>query len=659
MSSSSFVAQENLMQRNFVIGDDTTGADELHISFDSSDPKLIRASSPSPDTENKISAFSRLLLFASGYEAMLALSVVLAVVGVLIGILPYYLLGKLLASLVGETLTMKYAGALFLLAAGAELVSRSALVASTVMSHRVAYRTLYRVRVALTQKLGRIPLGRITDTPSGKLKKVFVEDIQTCERPLAHLLPELIAHITGPIVVIIYLFVLDWRLALGALVPIVLGMLSTTGMLYKYEERFQRYNQTNQQMNATIVEYVQGIAVIKAFNQSAHSFGKYQRDVKNFREATVSWFRSTQIWTVLAWVLVPAALVFMVPLGAYLVATGQTSLAVLLICCALALSIGPSLLVVADHLDFLSLVTSALDDVMRWFEEPELVHGKERVELDGLGFTLEDAVFSYHDSDKVVALSGIDMHCPEGSFTAIVGPSGAGKSTIGRLLAGYWQADSGRVELGNQKLTNIPQAQLMEKLSYVTQDNYLFDTTIAENLRLAMPDASEDQMLEALRTVGCDGLLHRLPQGIHTRVGGAGTHLSGGERQRITIARALLKDAPIVILDEATSYLDPVNEAKVQEAITKLTSGKTLIVIAHRLSTVTEADCLQVVRNGEIVERGTHQELLQQSGLYAQLWQTHQAARAAAGRLPADPQFPDSMSTADDGDGSKKRGETC
>ena len=636
------------------LGADTSGVDQYAIDFDPTDPHIVTAVHPSPDPDQPLSSVRRLLLFTSGMGGRLIASVALAICGVIVGLLPYVVIGRLLSALLSDELTGTTLITYLVVAGITYLIARSLLLTSTLISHRVAYRTLYRVRVALTQKLGRIPLGRIVDTPSGQLKKVFVEDIQACELPLAHLLPELTSHLAGPVLVIIYLFVLDWRLAVGAMVPIVAGIITMCGMFVNYQERFARFNQTSQKMNATIVEYVRGISVIKAFNQSSSSFDTYTRDVHAFRDATVDWFRSTQVWSVLSWVLIPSSLAVLVPWGAYMVSTGSLTLDNLLLACALSIALGPSLFVVAGHSDTLSVVLTALDDVMAWFEEPEVDRPDTTAELGEPGFSLVDTSFQYHppvagkghsvtpgmpefpvateDDTSAQALDGVNLDCPPGSFTALVGPSGAGKSTVGRLLAGYWDATDGTILFGGVEMRRIPQSQLMRNLSYVTQDNYLFDTTIAANLRVARPDATDDELWAALDAAGCSEFMKRLPDGLDSRVGGSGTHLSGGERQRITIARALLKDTPVVILDEATSYLDPASEAHVQQALTRLTADKTLIVIAHRLSTITEADRLYVLDQGRVVQTGTHDELATTTGLYAQLWTTHQAARRAAGQ---------------------------
>lgn len=613
-----------------ILGADTTDGGQFHIDYDPTDPRIIAASRPSPDPEHPITPWTRLLGFTSGLGSRLVASVVMAILGVLAGIVPYVALGRILGRAIANGLDGASLAMWLIVAAVAQLVSRGLLMASTMLSHRVAYRTLYRVRVGLTQKLGRVPLGRVVDTPSGRLKKVFVEDIQACELPLAHLLPEFTAHIAGPLAVIIYLFVLDWRLALAALLPLVLGVLTMTGMFYKYSERFARFNATNQAMNATVVQYVRGIAVIKAFNQSSSSFGKYLHDVRAFRDATVAWFRSTQVWAVLAWTVIPAGLVVMVPWGAHLVASGQASLDTVLLACVLSLALAPSLISLVGYTDSLSIVMTSLKDAMAWFEEQEMLRPQDQAALDGSGFTLQEVGFNYHNDDAP-ALAQLSMDAPAGGFTALVGPSGAGKSTVGRLLAGFWEPTDGVITLGGVDLKQVPLGQLMENIAYVTQDNYLFDATIAENLRLANPEATEAELEAVLAAAGCADFMARLPQGMHTRVGGAGTHLSGGERQRLTIARALLKDSPVVILDEATSYVDPAGEFAIQQAISRLTAGKTLIVVAHRLSTVTQADQLVVLEHGRLVQKGRHAELATGEGIYAQLWETHQAARAAAG----------------------------
>jgi multidrug ABC transporter, permease/ATP-binding protein len=603
--------------------------------------------------------------------------------GVIAGIVPYGLGARVLAGLIDGSLTAERLLALCLAALGFYLLRAVLLTASTLVSHHIAYGILERLRGDLADRLTRVPLGRVVDTPAGQLKKVFMEDIQQCEIPIAHMVPELVGNLFGPFAALVYLVVVDWRLALASLVPIVLGTLAMCGAFYKYAERYGRFDAAQKRMNATTVEYIRGIAVIKAFGRSSSSYRRYEDDVRAYRDSVLRWMRQTQGWMAAGFALLPAGLLVLLPVSALLLRSGGVDIATVLLAACLSLGMARPLLSALTLADSTARVDTALREVMDWLDVPELERPTARTELSGRGYLLEDVDFAYHASTgsptgsapaskgpqtsqapdspdgeapapprppasppprgggprapagtlasgEGNALDHVSLACPENRFVALVGPSGAGKTTLARLMLGFWDPDSGRVSFGGVDLRDIPLDQLVAEVGLVAQDTFLYDASIADNLRVARPEAADEELHDALVAAGCQDFLARLPQGIDTPVGSSGSHLSGGERQRVTLARALLKDAPVVVLDEATAYIDPENEDRIQQALGRLTGGRTLVVIAHRLSTVKGADAIHVLDRGRLVESGTHEQLVDEGGLYASLWRTHVAARAIA-----------------------------
>mgnify|MGYP001020192307 CR=1 FL=1 len=575
------------------------------------------------------------------------------------GIVPYGLGARVLAGLIDGSLTAERLLVLCLAALGFYLLRAVLLTASTLVSHHIAYGILERLRGDLADRLTRVPLGRVVDTPAGQLKKVFMEDI-------AHMVPELVGNLFGPFAALVYLVVVDWRLALASLVPIVLGALAMCGAFYKYAERYGRFDAAQKRMNATTVEYIRGIAVIKAFGRSSSSYRRYEDDVRAYRDSVLRWMRQTQGWMAAGFALLPAGLLVLLPVSALLLRSGGVDIATVLLAACLSLGMSRPLLSALTLADSTARVDTALREVMDWLDVPELERPTARTELSGRGYLLEDVDFAYHASTgsptgsapasespqtpeapdspdgeapapagtlasgEGNALDHVSLACPENRFVALVGPSGAGKTTLARLMLGFWDPDSGRVSFGGVDLRDIPLDQLVAEVGLVAQDTFLYDASIADNLRVARPEAADEELHDALVAAGCQDFLARLPQGIDTPVGSSGSHLSGGERQRVTLARALLKDAPVVVLDEATAYIDPENEDRIQQALGRLTGGRTLVVIAHRLSTVKGADAIHVLDRGRLVESGTHEQLVDEGGLYASLWRTHVAARAIA-----------------------------
>ena len=374
-------------------------------------------------------------------------------------------------------------------------------------------------------------------------------------------------------------------------------------------------------MNQTIVEYVNGIEVIKAFNQSAKSYKKYSDSVIENANYFFQWMKSCQ-WPMSAYnAICPSTLITVLPIGYIFYINDSLSSADFIMIIILALSsIGP-LMTSMNYTDSMAVAGTIIGEIESIFSETELRRPTKTVKLDNFDIQLSGVTFSYDGISNV--LEKTDLNIKSGTITALVGPSGSGKSTIAKLISGFWDVTDGEVCLGGVNIKNIPQSQLSDAIAYVAQDNYLFNESIMENIRFGKKNATDEEVIEAAKASGCDEFIRTLQNGYQTIVGGAGAHISGGERQRIAIARAMLKNAPIIILDEATAYTDPENEAIIQKSVSKLVAGKTLIVIAHRLSTITDSDQIVLVNNGQIEAKGSHEQLLERSELYKEMWLAH------------------------------------
>ncbi|ULQ59447.1 ABC transporter ATP-binding protein/permease [Brucepastera parasyntrophica] len=495
---------------------------------------------------------------------------------------------------------------------------------STTLSHKATFSVISEVRFRITKKLTRLPMGYLLDTPSGKLKNVLVERVDSIETTLAHIVPEMSGNLLISLATIIYLFVLDWRMALAALVTIPLGMLCYLGMMAGYEGRFSNYVAKNKYLNATAVEYINGIEVIKIFNQSAGSYEKFTRAAREAADAAIDWMRSTIGNFSLAMSLFPAVLVGVLPIGCLIYMGGTLSLETFIMSIILSLGVAGPLITAMSYSDDIGKVSTIVNEIAEVLEEPDLERPSETAALKGYGLSLKDVTFAYKEE---TVIDRVSLEIPEGTVTALVGPSGGGKSTLAKLIASQWDVNGGTIAVGNINVRNIPLGQINETIAYVSQDTYLFDETIRENIRMGRTGATDAQVEEAAKASGCHDFIMALEHGYETRTGGGGGHLSGGEKQRISIARAMLKNAPIVILDEATAYTDPENEAVIQAAVSKLVEGRTLLVIAHRLSTITDSDKIVVIDKGTVAAQGTHSELLESSPLYGRMWQSHMAAR--------------------------------
>lgn len=578
------------------------------------------------ENKNEQSTASSLLRFAGPYKGRYALSICLSVLGVASGLVPYYAAAQMLIGLIGTERSFSFYIFWGTVAAVGYLAKSTFAILSTSVSHTATFLALRDIRKQIVDKFSRMPMGTLLNTPSGQLKDTLVDRVEGLETPLAHLLPEMSANVLVPIFIIIYLFVLDWRMALISLITIPVGMVFMATILKTYPQQYEGSVKINQRMNNAVVEYVNGIEVIKAFNQSAASYGKYSDAVRDNADYFYKWMKSCQ-WAMSSYnAICPAVLITVLPAGVLFYAAGSITVANLITIIILSLGIVGPLIAASNFADSLGMVGTVVNEIAVLLDGPELVRPTQPVTLDSQEIRLNDVSFSYNnDGDN--AIQHIDLTIKPGTVTALVGPSGSGKSTITKLIAGFWDVGAGSITLGGKDLRTIPQKQLADQIAYVSQDNYLFDDTIRENIRMGRLSASDAEVEEVAKAAGCDAFIRRLENGYDTNVGGTGGHLSGGERQRIAIARAMLKNAPIVILDEATAYIDPENEAVVQQAVSKLVAGKTLIIIAHRLSTITDSDQIVVMKDGSISGIGTHDELLKTSELYREMWQAHIGAK--------------------------------
>lgn len=572
-------------------------------------------------------AMEFLMEYAKPCKDKLIFSVILAVFGAVCGMIPYIAVSNGIVMVCRSHYDLRA----FLLIAAAALAGYSGQVwlgtFSTMKSHEAAFIILRNIRMAITAKLSRLPMGAILDTPSGKFKTIAVDTVEKLELPLAHMVPELTANILIPILMLAYLFILDPKIALISLATIPVGIFCYMGMLKDYEKRYARVLTAEKSMNAAAVEYIGGIEVIKTFNQGELSYKKYADAIAENKASKETWFRQTNGYYVTGLSIVTATLIGVLPLGCFLFINGKIEAGTLITCIILSLGLVKPLVQALQYTDSMAMVDSTIKEVCSLLDLEELVRPLAPVELADTTVSFEQVTFKYKDTE---VLHGISFDCVKDGMTAIVGASGSGKSTIARLIASFWEADGGSVRIGGADVRNIPLSQIMELVSYVSQDNFLFHLSIRENIRIGKPSASDSEIEAAAKKASCHDFILSLPDGYATLAGDAGSRLSGGERQRIAIARAILKNSPIVVLDEATAFTDPENEAVIQESVAGLVNGKTLIVIAHRLSTITAADKIMVIDQGNIAAEGTHEELLIKSPLYKKLWEAHIQGRDIA-----------------------------
>lgn len=565
-------------------------------------------------------AIRQLFAFVGERNSKMRISILLAVLGEMFGIVPFLMVALLADELYRGTATIQRVLFFSGIAAICQLIKMLLTWRSSLMSHKISFTILKNIREAITDRMAKVPMGVMLETPTGTFKNLIVDNVAKLEDSMAHFMPELPSNIAAPLCSILLIFILDWRMGLASLITIPLGILFFAAMMRGYGPRMENYMRSANDMNSSLVEYVSGIQVIKAFNRSASSYGKYSKSVNYFHDSTMEWWSQCWFWNAAARAVLPSTLLGTLPVGAWLYMEGTLSLPVFLISLVVPLGFVAPLMKVSEAMEQVSMINGNLEQVTAFLKTPELVRPSEPVSLGERTYQFEDVHFGYKETE---VLHGISFQTRPGTMTAIVGPSGSGKSTIAKLMAGFWDVTSGSVRFGGQDIRQIPFEQLMGEISYVAQDNFLFDKSIRENIRMGNPAATDEEVEDAAKAANCHDFIMQLEQGYDTLAGDAGDRLSGGERQRITIARAMLKPSSVVILDEATAYADPENEALIQQAISKLVAGKTLIVVAHRLNTIRNADQILVVANGNIAGRGTQEELLRECPIYQKMWQDY------------------------------------
>lgn len=567
--------------------------------------------------------------FAGEYKGAYIKSVVFAVVGVAFSLAPYALMGDMVKKLLSGEQDFNIYLREGLVMATFWILRVFFHTLSTKTSHKTTFKLIGNVRIALVDKLSRLPLGTVQGMPSGALKNIICERTDSMEPTLAHVVPEFTANLCAPIMLFIYILTIDWRIALLSLATLPVAGIAMVWMLKDSSVRFQRTQYTTKDLNDTAVEYIGGIEVIKVFGKVESSYQRFADAARKNSNSFIDWMYDCIIPFSLGMVIAPATLLAVLPIGAIFTMHGSLSLPDFIMTVILSCGLITPLITVMSYNDDVTKATSIFREISNILELPELERPEESMALPkNHGITLQNVHFGYGDKE---ILHGIDLNIPDGSVIALVGPSGSGKSTIARLIASLWDVKNGSIKIGDVDIRDMSISDYNTQIAYVSQDSFLFDISVRENIRMGRPSATDVEVEEVSKKSGCYDFIMDLENGFDTVVGGSGAHLSGGERQRISIARAMMKNAPILILDEATAYTDPENEAIIQKSVSELSKGKTLIVIAHRLSTIIDSDQIVVIKAGNVEAKGTHTELLDSCRLYRNMWDAHIYAKDVDG----------------------------
>lgn len=568
-----------------------------------------------------------LFSFAAPCKGKMALSVFCAILSVAGGFIPFWAVYEILLAFINQNVTLNGILIWCLVGAAGYLLRVACHGISTILAHISAYTILEGIRLKIADRLMKAPLGEVMGRRIGYLKNIIMDKVEDLEPPLAHMIPELTSNLLLPVAIFIWMLVIEWRMGLAVLIAPVLAMIPMFFLMRNYNSQYAAYMEANNHVNSIIIEYVEGIEVVKAFNQSTSSYEKFVNAVQSFKEFTLAWFKSTWKSMNLMMAIMPTTLLGVLPVGLLLVQNGSISPAELAMGIILSLSIVGPLMKATTFINEAKSMEYAVEAANELLNLPVLPDSGKIVSIPHNDIALKHVTFSYDGSEQNEVLHDVNLELPEGSFTALVGPSGGGKSTIARLIARFWDVTGGNITIGGKNIKELSIRQLSELVSFVTQDNFLFNCSLKENIRLGNPNATDEEVYAAAKAACCDEFIVRLDKGYDTPAGDAGKRLSGGEKQRIAIARAILKNAPIVILDEATAFTDPQNEDKIQKSIMALSKGKTLLVIAHRLSTIQNADQIVVLKKGRIVDCGKQKELLKRCPLYADMWKAHIGAK--------------------------------
>lgn len=588
--------------------------------------------------------FKKAMEYTGDYRKTTYASIVWMLVGVVMSVLPFLFVYQLIAPLLGYG-KIDAAGVGMRVGAVAvcEILYAVFYVHGLELSHESAYHTLENIRISLQKKLEKQPLGTIQEKGVGTIKKMFIDDIETIELLLAHAIPEGLSNIAIPFFVFIAMFLTDWKLALLSLASLPLGLLSLGMMFRSGMSKMNAYYESSRKMNNTIVEYINGMEVVKVFNRDGESYHKFEHDVKNYRDFTLDWYKACWPWMALYNSILPCIAGVTLPVGAWFVLTGISTLPNLVLVLCMSFGIGAPLLRALSFMDNIPQLNYKIESLERMMDENPLQQRDQPFTGKDHTISFENVHFSYiekEDTDEKTqsghvkqriketeVLHGINLTAQSGKMTALVGESGSGKSTLAKLMVHFYDISDGTIKIGGQDLRDMSVEALNNEISYVSQEQFLFNTSLMENIRMGKPDATDEEVLEAAEKAQCNEFLSRLEKGIYTMAGDGGKQLSGGERQRISLARAILKDAPIVVLDEATAFMDTENEEKMNEAIAEVIRNKTVIVIAHRLYTIVNADKICVLDQGMLVAEGSHEQLLAGCPQYQKLWQASEGSQ--------------------------------
>ena len=584
------------------------------------------------------------------YKKYTVIASVLTTLGIIANVAPYFFLYQLILPLTRHQLPdFHFVVVRVLLIFACLAFYAISYTTGLCFSHVSAYNTLKNIRISLKSKLENQPLGNIKEMGTGQIKRVFTDDIDQIELLLAHAIPEGIANLLVPLVVLIAMFIVDWRLALLTLAIIPIGVFAMSMMMKAGMSKMGAYYESAKKMNNTIIEYVNGMEAIKVFNKDGDSFRRFGDAVRGYRDFTLAWYKVCWPWMAVYNSTLPCLAFFTLPIGALLVLNGTIDLSQLLLVLCMSFSIGSSILRALSFGGKIPQLDYKIAELEKMMNGDAIKQGTHSFEGKNYDIEFKDVKFSYKksavvepvettnkDSSAVVSTSsttvstevlhGINLTLKQGTTTALIGESGSGKSTLAKLLVHFYDLDSGSIKIGGQDITDMSIEALNNQISYVAQEQFLFNTSLYENILIGRPDATREEVLDAARRAQCDEFLARFPKGIDTMAGDSGKQLSGGERQRISLARAILKNAPVIVLDEATAFMDPENEEKMNAAIAEIVKDKTVIVIAHRLSSIKNADKICVLKAGNVIAEGTHDELMKNCEEFQKLWAASTAA---------------------------------
>ena len=555
----------------------------------------------------------------------------LALLGTICQLLPYWAVYRVLGAVVAGDLTAGTVTWGVAVAALGTLGMTALLGAATWMSHRAAFATLEHLRLRIGQRLGEIPLGHLTLRRSGQVQRVLGDDVERLESFLAHAIPDTVSSLSVLLGTTVWLLAVDWRMGLSALSVVLVALPLMVLGAGIGARRTAAYGAAMSRMSASVVEFVRGQPVVRMFHRGDVPFPETAAAIRAATDFQAGWGRRLVPLYTAFYTLLASNIVVIAPTGLLLWSRGRLGTADLIFFLVVGLGYTSAVMKLLQLTTQLGRLGLGAADIHALDRLAPLPTADSPAALGPPSIEVRDVRFAHTglDGRRIPALDGVSFVAPTGTMTAVVGPSGAGKSTLAALICRFWDADAGSIRVCGADVRDMPFDQLMGQVAFVLQDTFLFDDTVAANLRLARPDAGDGQLVAAARAARAHDFVTALTDGYHTRIGPGGNRLSGGERQRLSIARALLRDAPVIVLDEATAYVDPANEAALQDALTELVRGRTLLVIAHRLSTVAGADQILVLEHGRLVERGRHDELRRQGGLYSRLWAAHEGAAPA------------------------------